>query len=91
MAHGILHQFKAALERRQARKDQNDGKFNKSKLDYNTSDAKTEFDFPELSETDMETLKEKIRADIRVGKRKDFILVLFVFGLLTILFLFFTL
>ena len=78
MAHGSLYQFKAALERRQARKDKNEGKFDKRKLDYSSSDAKTEFDFPELSEKELENLKEKIRIEIQAGRRKDFILFIIV-------------
>lgn len=87
MAHGSLHQFKALLERKQARKNKSEGKFDKTKLDYSSSNAKTEFDFPELPETELENLKKKIRAEIKTGKRKDFIIFLCVLGLLFMLFL----
>ncbi len=80
MAHGSLSQFKATLARKKARKEKTQGKFDRNKIDYKGSDVTTEFDFPKLSESELEILKEEIRIKAKTEKRRELI----VFGIILI-------
>ena len=82
MAHGSLHQFKAFLERRNARKEKTSGKFDKGSLDYDNVDSKTEYDFPSLNEGELEKVKEDIRKKIKKEKRIQLIVFIALFVLL---------
>tara|TARA_R110001632_G_scaffold152588_2_gene270276 strand:- start:10866 stop:11153 length:288 start_codon:yes stop_codon:yes gene_type:complete len=42
---------------------------------HNVYDLKDEFDFPEISHSEMQLLKEKIRNDFRKKRRKEIIIV----------------
>ncbi len=86
MAHGSLHQFKAFLERRNARKEKTSGKFDKGSLDYDSSESKTEYDFPSLSESELEKVKEDIRKKIKKEKRIQLIVVISLIVLMFFLF-----
>lgn len=46
MADGSLSQFKATLARKKARKDKNQGKFDRKKMWFNKSESKPVYDFP---------------------------------------------
>lgn len=89
MADGSLSQFKAALARKKARKDKNKGKFDRKKLGFKSSKEEQEFDFPELSEEELEVVKKNIRKKLKFQKRMEFaafILLLFL-GLLFLLYI----
>jgi ribosomal protein S25 len=74
MAHGSLSQFKATLARKKARKDKNQGKFNRKKLGFKSSDEKAEFNFPELEDSTLEKVKKDIRQKLKVQKRFELII-----------------
>ena len=74
MAHGGLSQFKSALARKKSRKDKAQGKFDRKKLGFNSHDSKPEFDFPNLSESELENLKNDIRVKAKSDRRKELIL-----------------
>ncbi|SHG57919.1 hypothetical protein [Flagellimonas flava] len=80
MAHGSLSQFKATLARKNARKDKAEGKFDRKKLGFKDSDSKPEFDFPEISESELENLKKDIRKKAKSDRRKE----LAIFGIILI-------
>ena len=87
MADGSLSQFKATLARKQARKDKAKGKFERNRLDFKNSDPKDEFDFPKLSDSDLEDLKSEIRSKAKSDRRKELILFgIIVVGLICLLF-----
>lgn len=89
MADGSLSQFKAALARKKARKDKNKGKFDRKKLGFKSSKEEQEFDFPELSEEELEVVKKNIRKKLKFQKRMEFaafILLLFL-GFLLLLYI----
>ena len=80
MADGSLSQFKATLARRMARKEKTQGRFDRKKLGFKSSDSKPEFDFPKLSESELEKLKEDIREKAKSERKKEFI----IFGIILI-------
>ncbi len=69
--HGSLSQFKATLARKKARKEAQQGKFDRKNLNYKSSNTKTEFDFPKLSEKELEKVKEEIREKLKSDKRNQ--------------------
>ncbi len=74
MADGSLSQFKATLARKQARKNKNQGKFDRRKLGFKSS--KEEFDFPQLSQAELEIAKTEIRRKIRNQNRIGYIILI---------------
>jgi len=73
MADGSLSQFKATLARKKAREDKNRGRFDSS--NYKTSDSKPEYNFPKLTDSELEKVKADIRKKIRDENRKEMILI----------------
>lgn len=71
--HGSLSQFKATLARKKARKDSQQGKFDRKNLNYKSSNTKTEFDFPKLSETELKKVKNDIREKLKSDNKKKLI------------------
>ncbi|OBX24348.1 MULTISPECIES: hypothetical protein [Bizionia] len=71
MAHGSLSHFKAALERKKSRDAKRRKTFDDGSQAYKSLDAKTEYSFPELSDAEMETVKEDIRKKLEADKRKE--------------------
>ena len=85
MADGSLHHFKANMARQKARKAKNEGKFDKSDfLDY-TQKGITEYDFPKLSDSELEELKKQIRNELKTDQRKNNLIYLSIFLVLVIL------
>lgn len=80
MADGSLSQFKATLARKNARKEKNQGKFDRKKLGHKSSEEAQGFTFPQLSEIEMEAVKNDIREKIKRQKRIELaVLVLILF------------
>ncbi|UOY08464.1 hypothetical protein L0P88_07875 [Muricauda sp. SCSIO 64092] len=78
MADGSLSQFKATLARKKVRKDKNQGKFNRKKLGFKSADTNYKFDFPDLSESELEEVKTSIREKLKSEKRiETIVLILF--------------
>lgn len=70
MADGSLSQFKATLARKKARKEKTQGKFDRKSLGF-SDDKKPDFDFPNLSESEMQLLKQQIQDKAKSDKRKE--------------------
>ncbi|WP_048331369.1 hypothetical protein [Bizionia psychrotolerans] len=73
--HGSLSQFKAAQERKKSRDSKRRKTFENGNQAFTGSDDKAEYDFPELSESEMEILKSDIRNKLQADKRKERIIV----------------
>ena len=74
MADGSLSQFKATLARKMARKEKAQGKFDRTKLGFKSSDSKLEFDFPKLSDSELEQVKKDIRKKIKSRRLTELII-----------------
>ena len=74
MADGSLSQFKATLARKKARKDKSKGKFDRKKLGFNDDDSKPEYNFPELSEDEMDSVKKEIRRKAKSEKQIELVI-----------------
>ena len=70
MAHGSLSQFKATLERKKAREDKRRKTFESCNQYFKVLDEQTEYNFPELSEVELETVKQNIRDRLQTQKKK---------------------
>ncbi len=85
MAHGSLSQFKADLARKKAREYQRNNKFN----NYGKTDTrvreKTEYNFPKLSESELEEVQYEIREKLKTQRRKQLLIIVSLFTLLIIL------
>ena len=57
--HGSLGHFKAVLQRRKARTEKTEGRFDKRKNLRKTSNENTEFNFPKLKPAELKRLKIK--------------------------------
>ncbi len=88
MADGSLSQFKATLARKKARKDKSQGKFERKKMGFKSSDSKPEFDFPKLSESELEKVKSDIRKKMKSDRRNELIILGILFIVLTLLILY---
>lgn len=88
MADGSLSQFKATLARklersqkRQARADRN--------TSYNSSGAKPKYNFPELSESELEKVKSDIRKKLETRRKRELIFTAVIFFVIVIMVLLF--
>ncbi|RKN83225.1 hypothetical protein [Ulvibacterium marinum] len=88
MADGSLSQFKATLARKKARKDKSQGKFDRKKMGFKNPDSKPEFNFPKLSESELEKVKIDIRKKIKSDRRNELIILGIVFIALALLILY---
>lgn len=75
---GSLSHFKATLQRRKERKDKNTGKFWKTPFHFNYNSG-SQYDFPKLSVMEMEEFKKTIREKIKQQQRKQTIISLAIF------------
>ncbi len=85
---GSLEQFKGLVRRRKALASQRKNKFDKNTLDYNTIFPKTTYDFPELTEFELQKLKAQIRASKRIERRNHFFLLFLIVGIVLSLVIF---
>ena len=82
MADGSLSQFKATLARKKARKDKNQGKFDRKKMGFKKSESKPAYDFPELTDTELEKFKIDIQKKKKREGKVEFIFIVVVFFLI---------
>ena len=61
--HGAIGHFKALLQRRKARIEKTEGRFDQRKAAYKISGFKTKLNFPEPSKLKLRKIKAKIRSD----------------------------
>jgi hypothetical protein len=66
--------FKQVKGRNNRRKQTKVGKFDNKKYNYKLHKTKTEYNFPNLKEPELERLKEKIKHKIKLENRRDLIL-----------------
>lgn len=82
MADGSLSQFKATLARKKARKDKNQGKFDRKKMGFIKSESKLVYDFPELTDAQLEKFKIDIQKKKKSERQVELIFIVFVFLLI---------
>lgn len=82
MADGSLSHFKATLARKQERNQKRQARSDR-KLKHNSSGSKTEFDFPELSESELKKVKTDIQAKMKLEKKKQLTKFLIVMSILS--------
>ncbi len=83
---GSLGHFKAILQRRKERQQKSEGKFEKQKPSY-SSEQPPAYNFPKLSEQELEKVKQDIRLKIKAENKKQLlILVAVAILLLSVLF-----
>lgn len=70
MPHGSLSQFKATLARKQSRDNKRTNIFEKKGDIYKESNTKTDYNFPKLSDAELEKVKEKIRRKMKSDRIK---------------------
>jgi hypothetical protein len=87
MADGSLSHFKATLARKQERNQKRQARSDR-KLMHNSSGSKTEFDFPELSESELKKVKTDIQAKMKLEKKKLLTKILIVMIILSSIFLY---
>ena len=90
MADGSLSQFKATLARKIERNQKRQARSDRHSTSYKSSDSRPEFDFPKLSEFELEKLKSDIRKKAKSERKKEFITITIVFTILILLIVFLT-
>lgn len=73
MPHGSLSAFKATLARKKSRDVNKKSFFDKNKSAYKTSETKTEYNFPKLSESELLEVKGNIRKRLKSDRKKSLI------------------
>lgn len=86
MAHGSLFQFKAMLARKIARAEKQQGKFDSKNQGYKEGYDKPDYNFPELSETEMNKVKSEIRKKLIRNRKKEIIKIALIYGVLILSF-----
>ena len=74
MADGSLSQFKATLARKIERNQKRQARNDRNSPNYKSSDSKLEFDFPKLSDSELEQVKKDIRKKIISKRRTELII-----------------
>lgn len=90
MADGSLSQFKATLARKIERNQKRQARSDRHSPSYKSSDSRPEFDFPKLSESELEKLKSDIRKKAKSERKKEFITITIVSAILILLIVFLT-
>lgn len=85
MADGSLSQFKATLARKIERNQKRQTRSDRNSTSYKSSDSKPEFDFPKLSESELEKVKSDIRKKLKSDKKKELITIIIIFAIFAIL------
>ncbi|WP_349664817.1 hypothetical protein IZU89_07875 [Cellulophaga lytica] len=88
MADGSLSQFKATLARKIERNQKRQARSDRHSTSYKNSDSKTEFDFPKLSESELEKVKSDIRKKAKSERKKELIVIAIVFVIMTLIILY---
>lgn len=88
MADGSLSQFKATLARKIERNQKRQARNDRNSSSYKSSDSKPEFDFPKLSESELEKVKSDIRKKAKSERKKELIIIAIIFIILTLIILY---
>jgi hypothetical protein len=89
MADGSLSQFKATLARKIERNQKRKARSDRNTSSYKNSDLKSHFDFPKLSESELEKVKSEIRKKAKLERKKEIITIAIVFIILGSIILYF--
>ncbi|WP_158974978.1 hypothetical protein [Cellulophaga sp. L1A9] len=84
MAHGSLSQFKATLARKIERDQKRQSRAVRNS-DYKDSDEKPEYNFPELTEKELEKVKSDIRKKLKADRKKEYIYISIAFVVIVVL------
>ena len=90
MADGSLSQFKATLTRKIERNQKRQARSDRNSSSYKSSDSKPEYNFPKLSESELEKVKSDIRKKLKSERKKEFIIITIVIAILVLLIIFLT-
>ncbi len=90
MADGSLSQFKATLARKIERNQKRQARSDRNSSSYKSSDSKPEYNFPKLSESELEKVKSDIRKKLKSERKKEFITITIVIAILILLIIFLT-
>ena len=85
MADGSLSQFKATLARKIERNQKRQARSDRNSSSYKSSDSKPEYNFPKLSESELEKVKSDIRKKLKSERKKEFIMITIVIAILFLL------
>lgn len=88
MADGSLSQFKATLARKMERKQKRQARSDRNSSSYKSSNSKPEYNFPKLSESELEKVKNDIRKKAKSERKKEMITIAIIFIILTLLILY---
>lgn len=73
MADGSLSQFKATLARKIERNQKRQARSERNSTSYQSSDRRSEFNSPKLTESELEKVKIDIRKKARLERKKEII------------------
>lgn len=73
MADGSLSQFKATIARKIERNQKSQARNDRNSTAYKSSDSKPEYNFPKLSESELEKVKSDIRERLKSDRKKEFL------------------
>lgn len=88
MADGSLSQFKATLARKIERNQKRQARNDRNSSTYKSSYSKPEYNFPKLSESELEKVKSDIRKKLKSDRKKEFITITIVIVLLVCIIIF---
>ncbi|WJJ96578.1 hypothetical protein [Algibacter luteus] len=88
MADGSLSQFKATLARKIERNQKRQARSDRNSSSYKSSGSKPEYNFPKLSESELEILKSDIRKKAKSHRKKELITIAIFFIIVTLIILY---
>lgn len=88
MADGSLSQFKATLARKIERNQKRQARNDRNSSSYKSSDSKPEYNFPKLSESELEKVKNDIQKKAKSERKKELITIAIIFIILTLIILY---
>ncbi|MCB0748644.1 MAG: hypothetical protein KDC52_17835 [Ignavibacteriae bacterium] len=88
MADGSLSQFKATLARKIERNQKRQARNDRNSSNYKSSDSKPEYNFPKLSESELEKVKNNIRKKAKWERKKELITIAIILIILALIILY---
>lgn len=88
MADGSLSQFKATLARKIERNQKRQARSDRNSFSFKNSDSKPEYNFPKLSEFELEKVKRNIRAKAKLKRKKELIIIVTILIIMTLIILY---
>ena len=89
MASGSFSHFKTTLARKTERNQKRQARNDRNASNYNTSNSKTGYNFPKLSKSEIEKIKNEIRQKAKSERKKELMTIAFLFIILTLIILYF--